>query len=174
MIALFLPSLRGGGAERMMLNLARGLAERGLAVDLVLAKAEGPYLNQVPSEVRVIDLGAHRVLVSLPGLVRYLRRKRPAVLLSTLPHANIVALWARRLSRTSTGVVVRASNTLSRVAQNAALIKVRLFPFLVRYFYPLADGIVAVSQGVAEDLIRITGLPPNRIQVIYNPVVTHE
>ena len=47
-IALFLPSLRGGGAERMMVHLARGFVERGLNVDIVLAKAEGPYLSQVP------------------------------------------------------------------------------------------------------------------------------
>jgi len=44
-LALFLPSLRGGGAERVMVNLVRGFAERGLRVDLVLAKAEGPYLT---------------------------------------------------------------------------------------------------------------------------------
>ena len=67
-LALFLPSLRGGGAERIMVNLARGFVERGLQVDLVLAKAEGPYLSQVPSKARVVDLGARRVLHSLPGL----------------------------------------------------------------------------------------------------------
>lgn len=76
-ITLFLPSLHGGRAERVMVNLARGFAERGLAVDLVLAKAKGPYLSQVPPSVRVVDLGASRVLSSLPGLVRYLRRERP-------------------------------------------------------------------------------------------------
>lgn len=54
-IALFLPSLHGGGAERMMVNLARGFSERGLSVDLVLAKAEGPYLSQVSPDVRVVD-----------------------------------------------------------------------------------------------------------------------
>jgi len=54
-LTLFLPSLRGGGAERVMVNLARGFVERGLQVDLVLAKAEGPYLSQVPQSVRVVD-----------------------------------------------------------------------------------------------------------------------
>jgi hypothetical protein len=57
-IALFLPSLRGGGAEKVMVNLALGFVEQGLKVDLVLAKAEGPYLSRVPEEVRVVDLGA--------------------------------------------------------------------------------------------------------------------
>ncbi|WP_287261727.1 glycosyltransferase [Methanothrix sp.] len=69
-ISLFLPSLRGGGAERVMVNLARGFAERGLQVDLVLARAEGPYLSEVPESVRVVDLGSKRVLYSRLGPIR--------------------------------------------------------------------------------------------------------
>ena len=198
MIGLFLPSVRGGGAQRMMLNLARGFAGQGLDVDLVLAQAEGPYLDQavpVPGnrlpadhspqaegpyfdqavpEVRVVDLGARRVLASLPGLVRYLRDERPVALLATQTHANVVALWARRLAGVDTRVVVREANALSQVTQNAALARMRLFPSLARRFYPWADSIVAVSQGVAEDLARVIGLPRGRIRVIYNPAVTPE
>ena len=62
-ISLFLPSLRGGGAERVMLSLASGFAERGIQVDLVLAKAEGPYLSDVPSSVRAVDLESNSVIV---------------------------------------------------------------------------------------------------------------
>lgn len=155
-LALFLPSLRGGGAERVVLNLARGFAERGLAVDLVLAKAEGPYLSQVPSSVRVVDLGASRVLASLPGLVRYLRRERPQALLSALDHANVVALWARVLARVPTRVVVSVQNTTSRAAYYAPSLRARLTPLWIRPFYPWADAVVAVSNEVAKDLVQLT------------------
>ena len=67
-----------------MLKLAGGFAQRGLDVDLVLSRAEGPYLSEVPEAVRVVDLGATRVLRSLPSLSRYLRSNRPQALLSTL------------------------------------------------------------------------------------------
>ncbi|MDK2887525.1 MAG: hypothetical protein PWP72_403 [Thermoanaerobacter sp.] len=173
-IALFLPSLRGGGAERVMVNLARRFVERGLKIDLVLSKAEGPYLSQIPPEVRVVDLGARRVLLSLPALVRYLRRERPAALLSALDHANIVALWARKLSALRCRMVVSVHSIVSRAADNAPAARGRLMPYFIRWFYPWADGVVAVSQGVAEDLARTTGLPRERIQVIYNPIVTPE
>jgi len=173
-IALFLPSFRGGGAERVMVNLARGFAERGLAVDLVLAKAEGPYISQVPPEARVVDLRVSRVLLSLPGLVDYLRRERPLALLSTLNHANIVALWAARLARVPVRVVVREANTVSVSTKNARNARERLMPTLMRYFYPWADAVVAVSNGVAEDLVRVTGLPKKKVHVIYNPVITPE
>ena len=173
-LALFLPSLRGGGAERVMVNLARGFVERGLQVDLVLARAEGPYLSQVPKEVRVVDLGARRVLLSLPGLVRYLRQERPQAMLSTLNHANIIALWAKKLAHVPTRLVVREANTVSMEATNVATLKGKLMPHLIRIFYPWADAIVANSRGVAEDLMKLTGLPPDNIKVIYNPVVTPE
>lgn len=173
-ISLFLPSLRGGGAERVMLNLARGFAERGYEVDLVLAKAEGPYLSQVPDNIRVIDLKSPRVLYSLPGLIRYLRQERPHALLSALDHANIVALWAKKLSRVPIRVVVSVHSTLSRASTNATSIRARLIPSWARIFYPWADAVVAVSKGVADDLIKLTELPQEKVHVIYNPVVTPE
>ncbi len=171
-VALFLPSLRGGGAERVMLNLARGFSEKGLEVDLVLAKAEGPYLSQVPPEVRVIDLHSSRVLASLPHLVRYLRRERPQALLSTLNHANIVALWAKRLAGVPTRVVVREANVITVSSANTQNSRGRIMPFLIRCFYPWADAVIAVSKGVADDLIKSARLPVEKIHVIYNPVVT--
>lgn len=170
-VALFLRFLGGGGAERVILNLARGFTERGLEVDLVLSSAGGPHLWQVPPEVRIVDLGAPSLSTSLPALVRYLQRERPGALLSTLHYTNEIALWAKRFSGVSTRVVVREANTLSEEARHAVQTKKRLTPFFVRYFYPWADGIVAVSHGVAKDLAFVTGLPSERIQVIYNPVM---
>jgi len=171
-IAIFLPSLRGGGVERAMLTLAKGLAERGLNIDLVLAQAEGPYLAQVPPELNIVNLQAPRVLSSLPNLIHYLRQERPTALLSAMDHANIVALWARYLSGVSKRLVVTTHNTLSLSIKNSSNRTSQLMPFLIRHFYPWADEIVAVSKGVADDLTLTTGLPREKIQVIYNPVVT--
>lgn len=70
-VALLLPSLHGGGAERVMVTLANGFARRGYRVDLVLASAAGPYLKDVSPDVRVVDLRAGRVIRALWPLVRY-------------------------------------------------------------------------------------------------------
>lgn len=173
-LALFIPSLRGGGAERVILNLARGFAQRGMQVDLVLAKAEGRYLSHIPPSVRVVDLDAPRVLSSLPGLVRYFRQERPTILLSAMDHANVVALSAKGLSAVPVRVVVSVHNTLSQVAAHATSLRTKLLPRCVQLFYPWAQAVVAVSHGVAEDLVRLSALPPSKIHVIYNPVVTPE
>lgn len=171
-VAIFLPSLVGGGAERTLLNLAAGFVDQRLAVDLVLARSTGPYLADIPAKVRTIDLGAGRVLTSLVPLVAYLRRERPLVMLSALWHANLVAMWARRIAGVPTKVLVSAHNTLSQGLSNTPLARAKLTPLLLRAFQSWADGIVSVSHGVADDLTGPIGLRRERIHVIYNPVVT--
>jgi hypothetical protein len=54
--ALLLPDLAGGGVERTTLALAGGLLERGVAVDLLLCRVEGPLLAAVPPGVRLVPL----------------------------------------------------------------------------------------------------------------------
>jgi glycosyltransferase involved in cell wall biosynthesis len=170
-VALFLPSLGVGGVERNTLRLAQGFLERHIAVDLVLAKAEGEWLSRVPQGIRVVDLGTPRALLSLPGLAGYLHRERPVALLAAKDYINIIAILAKQLSRVRTRVVVSVRIHLSRDAHYATSFRARLMPLLVRLFYRWADEIVAVSEGVAVDLAHITGLPRERIRVIYNPVV---
>jgi glycosyltransferase involved in cell wall biosynthesis len=172
--AFFIPSLRGGGVERITLHLAHGIAQLGYSIDLVLVEAEGSYLQQVPDSIRVVDLGARRALKSFPALVRYLHEERPQALLSAMNHVNIVALWARCLAQVSTRIVVCEHNTLSQNEQEKSIWQGRVMPLAIQSFYPWADGIVAVSEGVADDLAQATGLERDRIQVIYNPVVTPE
>jgi glycosyltransferase involved in cell wall biosynthesis len=169
-IALFLPSLRCGGAERVMLNLAGAFAGRSFDIDLVVAESAGPYLAQVPPQVRVIDLSAGRVLASLPMLIRYLRQNRPVALLSAMEHANLVALWARGIARVPTRVVVSIHTTVSQ--RSGQPLRGRLATASTGLFYKKAQGVVAVSDGVADDFARVTGLRRARIRTIYNPVVT--
>lgn len=47
-----------------------------------------------------------------------------------------------------------------------------MIPWLIRRFYPRAGGVAAASAGIAADLVDLTGLPPDRIRVIHNPVVS--
>lgn len=170
-IGFFLSDVAGGGAERVIINLAEGFAARGYSVDLVLARREGPYLEGLDQRIRVVDLQAPRLLLALPRLIAYLRKTRPKVLLSALEDTNVVALIAAKLARTRPRTVVTVHNLVSLESRNSPQLKRRLSPLLVRLFYPMADGIIAVSEGVASDLIRL-GAPPAKTRTIYNPIVT--
>ena len=169
-LALYMADLTGGGAERMMINLARGFADRSVHVDLVLANAVGPYLREVPTSASVVDLASGGVLRSLPKLVRYLRKRRPDAMLVTLRHSSVVALWARRLARLSMPVFVREANTFSEAQQDG--LRDRVLAALVRRVYPWADGIIAVAQDVAADVVEHAKVPESRVYTLYNPVIT--
>ena len=170
-IALYLPSLSGGGAERVMVNLANGFRSRGVGVDLVLARAEGPYLDEIASDVRIVDLKASRVATSLPALVRYLRSERPRAMLATMAHANIIAIWARKFARIAPGLLaVREANTMGISAENTRQLRGRLLPLATRFFYPRADAIIANSKGSAEDLCRHANIPAAKLHVVFNPL----
>lgn len=170
-IAIFIPTMSGGGAERAMLNLSRGMVERGLQVDLVLSRAEGPYLSEVHPKVRVVNLAAPRVLRSFMPLVRYLYQERPRAMISALDHANVVALWANRFSRVKVKTVVCVQDNVSTNARNSSKARFRLMPLWIRLFYPWADAIVTVSEGVADDLAQTGRLRRKGIRVVHNPVV---
>ncbi len=172
-VALFLPSLVVGGAERMMLNIATGLSQRGYEVDIVLVNAEGDFLEKVPDDVDIVDLSSSRVLTSIPALVRYLRGTEPDVLLSTITPTNVVSLWATLIPTIDVKHVIRVARPESEAAKvQDNTTKERVTAALARRFYPFADEVVAISEGVAKDLRTNTSL--HRIHVIYNPVVTEE
>lgn len=165
--------MRGGGAERVMAILANELVQRGFPVDLLLVRAEGDYLSQLSPAVRVVPLGSTRIATSVWPLARYLRRTRPQCLLSTLTAVNLAAVAAHRLARSPARLLLREATTLS-VAIPGASSRLKILPWLVRRGYPAADRIVAVSKGVAGDLETSLGLPGDRIEVIYNPIIDQE
>lgn len=172
-IAIFIPSLTGGGAERIMVNLANALIQEKIKVDLVLAKVEGPYINDVANGVNIVDLDSKRVLTSLPKLVRYLRKEKPASILAAMEHANIVALWATKIARVKTRVIMTVHNSLSQIV-NKSTMRGLIYLSLIRLFYPFANAVVVVSKEARKDFLKMTNLDSQNVKVIYNPVVTSE
>ncbi|NEQ74546.1 MAG: glycosyltransferase [Okeania sp. SIO2C9] len=170
-LAIHIRFLYGGGAERVLVNLMPAFIKQGVKVDLVMNMAEGPYLSEVPPEVSTIDLKTKKTLAGLPKLVRYLRQERPKVLLSFLHYPNEIAILAKRLAFVNTRVIVSERNALSMHAGNEPSSE-KWSTISTKLLYPLADGILANSNGVAQDLANITGISPKRIKVIYNPTIT--
>ena len=172
-IAFFIPSLAGGGAERVAVNLTGELSKRGIKVDLVLGEAEGIFLSEMPKGVHIVDLKVSRVLYALPKLIRYLKKNRPDFMISSLSHSNIIAVLAVKLSGTKTKILVKEDNTLSLASSNS-LIKDWFVRFLVRFFYPMSDAVIAVSNGVKDDLVKNVHIRPEKIKIIYSPIITNE
>jgi glycosyltransferase involved in cell wall biosynthesis len=152
-----------------MLTLAREFVTSGNRVDLLLAKAEGDFLRQIPDGVNVINFDKSRVLFCVFSLARYIRSARPAAILSAMAHANVVAVLAKAISGAKTRLVL-SEHTLSKYLDYAEKRRVSLLPFFQRLFYPLAYKVIAVSNSVKSDLISRIGLSRNSIEVINNPI----
>ncbi len=177
-VAVLIPHLRTGGGELSMLRLAAGLARGGLKVDLLVHTLQQAELV-VPAELGVVELDRNGRLGSL-GSVRVLanwlrgpQQRRPHWLLSAFPHTNVAAVAARAWARSDCRCVISEHAPLSLQIQRQGNLRYRVLPPLVRWAYPRADAVVAVSQGVRDDLQRLVG-PGLRLHTIANPVLDDE
>jgi glycosyltransferase involved in cell wall biosynthesis len=178
LLAIYLPTLVEGGAERILLNLAVGFSKRGYLVDFILAQNEGVFVSQFPNSLHLVELNPihlkfGRSIFSIPAFIRYIRRERPHALLTGL-YANIIAIWAKRLARVPLKLVISEHSTLSLQLPTFSAWYRQILSRLIRWYYPFADEIVAVSEGVAADLSSVAKLPREKITVIYNPIITPE
>lgn len=196
-VALLFGSFKGGGVARVMLLAAEELLRRGFAVDLVVGKNRGELQDEVPEGAKVLELGTDPKWMAfgkaafadpgglgpllkwrlpgkmrhLPSLVRYFRGTRPdAVFAATAPF-NLMAVWARRLAHLEIPVVVSEHNQLSGDTVGDRQWRYDCPPSLLFRGYMQSDGIVAVSDGVADELTEHAGVPGSRIATVYNPVV---
>jgi len=183
-IAIFIYGPSGGGATRRSLTLAGGFANRGHRVDLVVVSAEGPLAGELPDGVKLVPLDSSlirlagllagkgrrlRIRASGFALARYLWRERPDVLMSAANHVHLTALFAKRILRAPVRLVLRVSNHLTEshlsVVGRRRPIRLRL----ARRAYGWADAVVAVSQGIADDLVEHTSLSRDRVVAVTNP-----
>jgi glycosyltransferase involved in cell wall biosynthesis len=114
------------------------------------------------------------VMLYTAGLASYLRHQKPDAMVAATRLINVVAVCAARLAGGSTRVVVSEHNPPSLALAGSRCWRRRYLPALMARTYRFADAIVAVSRGVAADLVELTGLPPGRIKTIYNPVISED
>ena len=162
--------MRGGGAERVMLDLAAGLASRGVEVDLVLMHASGEYIDMVPDDVRIIDLNSRKLVTFIADFLRYVLRERPSAILSVLLLPELTTLIAKVIYGRRLRVVIQQA-TMFTDAFGVETFRNRLYMRLVRILLPVADGIAAVSDGAASDLRTQVPRASRKITTVYNPVV---
>ena len=174
-IACFFSTSGHSGVDRAAAHLIPALARRDYRVDLLKVRRHGPDLAEVPPGVRVIDLGSRHTYACLPAVARYLRRERPAVLLSDKDRVNRTALFARTLARLGdrvpTRLVFSSGTTISIDLATRGPVERWVQRNSMGRLYPFADQVIVTSAGVADDMSDYTGLPRRLIRVVPSPVV---
>jgi len=169
-VACILPDLRGGGAERVIVRLLNALDRKRFRPILILIEKNGDYLDEVATDVEIVDLKRSRMLTALPALFTVIRRLRPDIVLATHGYVSLpLALLMPFLPR-GIRFIAREANTPSRWSALQPPLRRRIFSFLYRHLFRRFTGIVAQSDTMRHDMLSFCRLPGERITVIHNPV----
>lgn len=170
-ILFVIPSLTGGGAERVLILLLKYLDRSRFKLVLVVFNSENAYQRDWSPDVPVICLNRKnrfdlfRVLWTLS---RIIKRENPSLFFSFLTYTNCLAMLAHNLANSRVPLLLSEHTNPKRSLKNQKFKKIK--KILIRNFYPKATGIIAVSQGVKEDLVNNYEVQQDKCFVIYNMV----
>lgn len=162
-------SFKGGGAEKVAVNLANQYSEDGMAVKLVVFDAAGPYRESVDKGVEIIDLKARGLLSAIFPLRRVLTENKPKRVICIIRPVNIVFCLAAAFLSIER-VVFREASTLNHI-YNLKWYKRYAWLFIMRLSYAKANFVVANSEGTKQHLLKSKVLDESKIIVIDNPVI---
>jgi glycosyltransferase involved in cell wall biosynthesis len=171
-VLLLIPHLGGGGAERVMELLMRGLDREKYELHLAVITQAEILERSTPAWVHLHALGAPRVRAGAFKLLRLIRRLKPNLILSGMFHLNFLVLLLRPFFPKRTRVLVRQNGTVSTLL--AAGLQPWYTRLLYRILYRNADRVICQTRSMAEDLAMESQLKESRIAVLPNPVDVEE
>jgi glycosyltransferase involved in cell wall biosynthesis len=174
-LSIFIPSFGEGGVDRMLVNIATGIAQRGVAVDFIVTTDHAPYLADLGGGVRILRFEACDDDNLARELACYLDSERPEFLMTGKGRDDRIALAARdRLASIQTRYVLRVGTAVASRARSRLLFRWqqrkygrKLLATCSRY-----DVLLANAEAVATEICQATGLSRERIAVVPNPTVT--
>lgn len=171
-ITFILPNLSGGGAERVALNLANHWSQHHIPVDLVLLDASGVLLDLLDPRINVVNLKQQRILSSILPLSRYLISHKPKVIWVAMWPLTTAVILAWLIAGRPGKLFTTDHTDFTSTCRYEIVIPPSLARLAIRMSYSFASACVVVSHGLASEYARITRLPPSKLNVIYNPVLT--
>jgi glycosyltransferase involved in cell wall biosynthesis len=164
-----IPTLRGGGAERVMVTLLKNLSrERFELILAVVDMRDAVFTAELPKDVELVDLGCSRVRQAVPRIVSLARALRPDVLFSTLGYLNLAIAMAKPFLPRRMRLVARETAVVSQGLLDYP--HPRLVKALHRRFYGSLDRIVCQSHAMRDDVVATFGVQASKTVVINNPV----
>lgn len=166
-VALLLPSLVGGGAERSAKFVAIALEAAGYLVDLVVAVDKGVLRDDPFFRARLVPLGGRTELTVLPAYLRYLNRVGPDLVISFVHSANLISGLGGKL-RPHVPFIVSVRATLAKPGRDQWWVRRWFGAGLERRLYRRAARVQVVSEALADDVRRLWRIPENRLVVTHN------
>jgi glycosyltransferase involved in cell wall biosynthesis len=169
-ISILLPDLRGGGAERVSIDLAHAIKAFGHDIEFVLLNAKGEYLAEAKRHFVVVNLNTSTFRQSIRPLAHYLRNHHPDAMIANMWPLTSAAVLSRLLSLAKTRLMLVEHTTLTPSYASWGATHNFIMQVSILTTYWLADRIATVSAGAAEDTANLAGLAKDRVQIIHNPI----
>ena len=168
-VLFVVPTLKGGGAERVIVTLLRKLDPARFRMVLAVVDATSPvYRSDVPTSVEFVDLGSTRLRSALPKVLRLVWRIRPDLVFSTLSYLNLALAAMRPVMPRSCAFIGREGTIVTELIRPFKLRA--LWRVACRALYPRFDAVVCQSRYMQTDLVETYGMPREKTVVINNPV----
>jgi glycosyltransferase involved in cell wall biosynthesis len=172
-VCFVVPSLDGGGAERVAVSVLNALDPQRWDRSLYLFEPRGPYLADVSPSIRVESGRAASRVGRWREIRRFFRSRRPDLVVAFLSYFSV--LTAARAAGARSRIVFAVGTPVSAFLADADYRwsrpwMRRMFATSMRRALSAADLIVATSSGVADDLVRTYGARSARVSVVPNPV----
>ena len=161
---LLIPSLTGGGAEKVFLNLCKHLNKDKYDITLCLLEKKGEYLSFLDESIKVHSMDVQRVRYAILPLIRFIKTTKPDILLSTLGHLNALMGFIKPLLPKETTLIAREANIVSKMRYNFVV------KFLYSKYYANFDWVIGQSDDMINDLKKVTSINKDRIIKINNPI----
>jgi len=164
-IAIILPSLKFGGAERVSLNLAKAFKNKGYNVDILLMKYTGEFIEEAKIDLNIVDLNCNKTYKLPLKISKYIINNKPDIIISNFWKINLCTCVVKIMFR-SLKLILWEHSPPSKTPTSP----IWLYYPTVSLLYKMANSVVAVSEGVKLDIIKSSIGLSNKIIKIYNPV----
>ena len=163
--SIAIPSLSGGGAEKVTLLLVKELVRRG-EISKVYVGSRCEASDALDCEV--VILGGRRASQGLFNFLKIVKQDPAESFMLTLGYINFTPFL--RLLRPNARIVVRIGNTPT--PEIVGLSQIARFRYLIstRFATHMATEVVAQCNFMATDLWSLLGIRKTKIRVIYNPI----
>jgi glycosyltransferase involved in cell wall biosynthesis len=172
-LCFVLPSLSGGGAERVAVHVLNALDPLLWDRSMYLFRREGPYLDALDGSIALSSGRRESRIRRWMALRRFFADTRPDVIVAFLSYLSVQS--AAAAARIGARMVFDQGTPISAFLNDPDYHwrlpwRRRVFSWASRLGYQQADAVIATSTGVAEDLVAQFGVGPDRIHVVANPI----
>jgi len=170
-IIFILPSLKAGGAERVLSFLAKNLDQNVFEIKTAVVGFKKDVVYNLDN-LDVTFFNQKRLLNCVYPLYKLIKNENPDIVFGSIRHVNILLGFYNLIFR-NVRFIVREASVMSAMLKFSNS-KQQIPNFLLKFLYNHLDAIVCQSNDIKKDLINQLGIIESKLTTINNPITQIE